>query len=88
MPTSIPDQMWDKRVSQQFNSDMDTTLTVPKPDQTIGWSAKIFPYPRALASLRPYAYPLVQTSELLFPAFTVEGKGDLGSLKISRMQNL
>ncbi len=55
-----------------------TTLTVPKPDQTIGWSAKIFPYPRALASLGPYAYPLVQTSKLLFPAFTVEGKGDLG----------
>jgi len=74
---TVPDQMWDKRVSQQFNPDMDNTnSTETRSNDRL--EPKIFPYPRALASLGPYAYPLVQTSKLLFPAFTVEGKGDLG----------
>jgi hypothetical protein len=51
---TIPDQTWDKRVSQQFNSDMDTTLTVPKPDQTIGWSAKMPKHPNYCSQLSPW----------------------------------
>jgi hypothetical protein len=61
---------------------MDTTLTVPKPDQKICWNIKAFPYPRALASPGSYTYAVTQTSKLLFPTFTIEGKGDLGSLNV------
>ena len=65
-----------------------TLLATPKPDQTIGWSAKLFPHRDALATLKHFAYPVTQTPHLLFPFFTVEGKGDQGNLKVLRLQNL
>jgi hypothetical protein len=82
---TVPDQLWDRKACLP-PLPTGNPIPVPKPDQTVGWRNTEFPLDKALAILRPYAAP-VQTAQLLFPYFTVEGKGDSGNLKVSRLQN-
>ena len=83
---TVPNHLWNKQLCLPgFDG---VALSTPKPDQTFGLQSTYFPYPHALASLRPYASPVSETPLLCFPAFTVEAKGDKGNLKVSRLQNL
>jgi hypothetical protein len=72
---TVTNQPWDRKAC--LPSLPGSPIPGPKSDQTVGWRNTEFPLDRTLASLRPYAAP-VQTPQLLFPYFTVEGKGDAG----------
>jgi len=85
---TIPNQQWDKKVSLPSDAPVSTRLATPKPDQTVGLSASTLACDNALAVLRPWAFPVTAAPDLTFPLFTVEGKGDQGNLKVSRLQNL
>ena len=64
-----------------------TRLAVPKPDQAIGISSESLTCYNARAHLGHVCTPVAADSDLLFPFFTAECKGDQGRLKVSRMQN-
>lgn len=62
-------------------------LAVPKPDQAIGISSESLTCYNAREHLGHVCTPVAADSDLLFPFFTAECKGDQGRLKVSRMQN-
>ena len=64
-----------------------TRLAVPKPDQAIGISSESLTCYNAREHLGHVCTPVAADSDLLFPFFTAECKGDQGRLKVSRMQN-
>ena len=63
-------------------------LTTIKPDRTVGWSRRMFEYPRALKYLDARACPVASNPGLAWPLFTAEVKGNKGDLKVARLQNL
>ena len=74
-------------IASSSSSTSTTRLATPKPDQTIGLSAESLTCYNARAQLGPVCTPVTADSDLLFPFFTAECKGDQGRLKVSRMQN-
>ena len=64
-----------------------TRLAVPKPDQAVGLSSESLTCYNARTHLGHVCTPVAADSDLLFPFFTAECKGDQGRLKVSRMQN-
>lgn len=80
------DQLWHGCLA--LDPDIQPSLTTPKPDLTIGWNSAIFPYMRATKNLRVFQCPVVSTNKLSWPLFTAEVKGDGGSLRVAKLQNL
>ena len=83
---SVIDLKWDSAL----NPKLKPSLTAPKPDITIGWRSDLFKFdfPKACASLATFINPVVNESGLAFPFFTVEAKGEKGTRRVSRLQNL
>ena len=65
-------------------------LTIPKPDRTIGWRSEVFSrkFPKACRSLRSCVCPVIAAPGLAWLLLTIEAKGDSGSLRVARLQNL
>lgn len=80
------DQLWRRCLA--LDPDLQPSLTTPKPDLTIGWKSALFPFMRATKNLRASQCPVVSTNKLSWPLFTAEVKGDGGSLRIAKLQNL
>ncbi len=88
------DQPWNKCVP--LNPEMTPKLSPPKPDQAIGWTSKMFSQlnagalftvtsPSGRRKSRSFAAP---SENLVWPVFTVEGKGAAGQLRKARRQNM
>ncbi len=80
------DQFWRRCLA--LDPDLQPSLTTPKPDLTIGWKSALFPFMRATKNLRAFQCPVVSTNKLSWPLFTAEVKGDGGSLRVAKLQNL
>lgn len=80
------DQLWRRCLA--LDPDIHPSLTTPKPDLTIGWKSALFPFMRATKNLRTFQCPVVSTNKFSWPLFTAEGKGDGGSLRVAKLQNL
>ena len=83
---TVSSQAWASQVL--LRPELKPPLKVPKPDQTFGWRKKSFPFEKAKRSLRFVIDPIAQAPQLLFPYCTVEVKGELGSRRVCRLQNL
>ena len=82
---SVTDMMW----KSVLNPDLKPSLTAPKPNVTIGWRSDVFEdFPKACASLATFVSPVINANELAWPFFTVEAKGEKGTRRVSRLQNL
>ena len=88
--TNVSEQQWARTIllpSSKFLPG--PNLTAPKPDRTFGFKAAVFPHDIALAAMGTYAAPATNAQEeLIWPYFTVEGKGQGGKLRIARLQSL
>ena len=72
-----------------LNPELTPSLTASKPDLTIGWESNVFErFPKAMASLDTFAYPVIGAQYITWPFFTVEAKGEKGSRRVYRLQNL
>ena len=80
------DQFWRRCLA--FGRDLKPSLKTPKPDLTIGWSSDLFLFKKASRSLRAFQCPIPSTIGISWPLFTAEVKGDGGSLRVARLQNL
>ncbi|KAL9627010.1 MAG: hypothetical protein Q9164_007732, partial [Protoblastenia rupestris] len=80
------DQLWRRCLA--LDPDLKPSLTTPKPDLTIGWKSVRFPFMRATKNLGTFQCPVVSTNKLSWPLFTAEVKGDGGSLRVAKLQNL
>ena len=83
---TVPHQQWSRKVMIEPNAK--PALASIKPDVTIGWSKGVFAHRKAMGHLGAHACPVVAYPKLAFPLFTVEVKGDRGSLRVARLQNL
>jgi hypothetical protein len=71
---------------QQGQSDSERSLTMPKPDVTIGYNTSKINYSRGIWELSPDSLPVVCDANLTFPFVTLEAKLELGT-KQMQMQN-
>ena len=84
--STAPEQFWDRKA--MIGPTDKPMLTAPKPDRAIGWARHVFSeFPQARTYLG-YAMCPARKSGLTLPLFTIEVKGDKGSLKVARLQNL
>ena len=86
--STTPDQRWHRTV--MIRPDEPQMLTAPKPDRTIGWSARVFSskYLKAMRLLGHTIAPVAGNSRLTIPLFTIEMKGGKGVIDVARLQNL
>ena len=84
--STVPEQQWHRKI--MIDPKAKPLLTTIKPDRTVGWSRRMFEYPRALKYLDARACPVASNPGLAWPLFTAEVKGDNGDLKVARLQNL
>ena len=84
----VQDQLWRRDIALQ--PELKPTLTTPKPDVTIAWKPAVFKsiYKKAYKSLQAFISPIAGFKSVVWPIFTIEAKGDRGSLKVARLQNL
>ena len=68
--------------------DKKPALTRPQPDMTYGWPRKAFGSRDAINALGNRAFPIQGNKTLVFPLFTIETKGEKGTLRVARLQNL
>lgn len=80
------DQYWRRCLA--LDPDLYPSLCTPKPDLTIGWNSEVFPFVRASKSLRAFQCPVASTNNISWPLFTAEVKGEGGSLRVAKLQNL
>ena len=84
--STAPEQKWSRKA--MIGPREKPMLTAPKPDRTIGWARHVFSkFPQARRYLG-FAMCPAPKHELTIPLFTIEVKGDRGSLKVARLQNL
>ena len=83
---TAPQQQWSREIMVAPN--VKPALTAVKSDMTIGWSKDVFAHQKAMDYLGAHSCPVVADSKLAFPLFTVKVKGDSGSLRVARLQNL
>ncbi len=84
--STAPDQPWHRRLLSYHK--LKPCLATPKPDNTVGWSPNVFPYPKTSRLLKDFILPVAQNAKLAWPLFTIEVKGDKGNLKVAKLQNL
>ena len=84
----VKDQLWRREIALQ--PDLKPTLTTPKPDVTIGWKPHVFKskFKKAYRSLQAFISPIAGFRSVAWPIFTIEAKGDGGSMRVARLQNL
>ena len=84
----VKDQLWRRDVALQ--PDLKPTLTTPKPDVTIGSSPEVFKsrYRKAYKSLQAIISPIAGFRSVAWPIITIEARGDGGSMRVARLQNL
>ena len=84
----VKDQLWRRDIALQ--PELKPTLTTPKPDVTIGWKPQVFKsrYKKAYRSLQAFISPIAGFRSVAWPIFTIEAKGDKGSMRVARLQNL
>ncbi|KAI9892714.1 MAG: hypothetical protein M1814_001134 [Vezdaea aestivalis] len=70
------------------SSNSNCGIAVPEADLTFGWTVSAFPSERKAATSFQYSSHLVKNKTTFFPYFTCEVKGESGSLRIARLQNL
>ncbi|KAI9888361.1 MAG: hypothetical protein M1814_000544 [Vezdaea aestivalis] len=63
-------------------------IAVPKADLTLGWTIKAFESSQIAAISSQYSKPKIKNKISFLPYFTVEVKGESGSLQVARLQNL
>lgn len=80
------DQYWRRCLA--LDPDLKPSLSTPKPDLTIGWNSEVFPFVRASKNLRAFQCPVASTNNISWPLFTAEVKGEGGSLRVAKLQNL
>jgi len=80
------DQYWRRCLA--LDPVLKPSLSTPKPDVTIGWNSEVFPFVRASKNLRAFQCPVASTNNISWPLFTVEVKGEGGSLRVAKLQNL
>ena len=71
-----------------LDPDLKPSLSTPKPDLTIGWNSEIFPFARASKNLHVFQCPVASSDHISWPLFTAEVKGEGGSLRVAKLQNL
>lgn len=84
----VKNQLWRRDIALQ--SEIKPTLTTPKPDVTIGWKPAVFKsrYEKAYKALQAFISPIAGFKNVAWPVFTIEAKGNKGSLRVARLQNL
>ena len=84
----VKDQLWRRDIGLQ--PELKPTLTAPKPDVTIGWKPEVFKsrYKKAYKSLQAFISPIAGFKSVAWPICTVETRGDGGSMRVARLQNL
>ena len=82
------DQRWHR--TAMIRPEESQMLTAPKPDRTIGWSARVFSnqYLKAMSCLGHTIAPIAGNSRVVIPLFTIEIKGGKGVFDVIRLQNL
>ena len=76
------------RKSYALDTEKIPNLSPAKPDMTIGWNSKEFPFPRANESLRNIQCPVPSMETISWPLFTAEVKGEKGCLRVAKLQSL
>ena len=84
----VKDQLWRRDIALQ--PDLQPTLTTPKPYVSIGWKPAVFKsrYKKAYRSLEAFISPIAGFKSVAWPIFTIGARGDGGSMRAARLQNL
>ncbi len=83
--TCVKDQPWRREIALQ--PDLKPALTTPKPTVTIGWRPEVFKsrFKEAYKSLQAFISPITGFRSLAWPIFTIEARGDGGSMRVARL---
>ncbi|MCJ1390939.1 hypothetical protein MMC18_003800 [Xylographa bjoerkii] len=75
-------QQWERET--MLMPSLEPPIAPPKPHQSFGFCEDVFPFPNAVLELQT---AMISATELAWPYFTAEAKGQVGPLKVARLQN-